>query len=56
MPVQLHRAYRLELVALLQANGEPFDLFATLAAQAEQESEVQVRIHEGITGTPPRSH
>src|SRR5258708_8165055 len=38
---------------LLQANGEPFDLFATLAAQAEQESEVQVRIHEGITGAPP---
>ena len=34
---------------LLQANGEPFDLFAVLAAQAEQESEVQVRIHEGTT-------
>jgi hypothetical protein len=32
---------------LLQANGEPFDLFAALAAQAEQEGEVQVRIHEG---------
>jgi hypothetical protein len=32
---------------LLQANGEPFDLFAALAAQAEPESEVQVRIHEG---------
>src|SRR6266436_6228935 len=38
---------------LLQANGEPFDLFAALAAQAEQESEVQVRIHEGMTGAPP---
>src|SRR6266852_5890936 len=38
---------------LLQANGEPFDLFAALAAQAEQESEVQVRIHEGTTGAPP---
>jgi hypothetical protein len=38
---------------LLQANGEPFDLFAALAAQLEQESEVQVRIHEGPTGTPP---
>src|SRR5258708_21693948 len=38
---------------LLQANGEPFDLFATLAAQAEQASEVQVRIHEGITQAPP---
>src|ERR1700681_1102600 len=38
---------------LLQANGEPFDLFAALAAQAEQESEVQVRIHEGITAAPP---
>jgi Transposase DDE domain len=33
---------------LLQANGEAFDLFATLAAQTEQESEVQVRIHEGV--------
>jgi hypothetical protein len=32
---------------LLQINGEPFDLFAALAAQAEQEGEVQVRIHEG---------
>jgi hypothetical protein len=38
---------------LLQANGEPFDLFAALAAQAEQESEEQVRIHEGMTGAPP---
>src|ERR1700681_3307936 len=38
---------------LLQANGEPFDLFAALAASAEQESEVQVRIHEGLTGAPP---
>lgn len=38
---------------LLQTNGEPFDLFAALAAQAEQESEVQVRIHEGMTGVPP---
>lgn len=38
---------------LLQPNGEPFDLFATLAAQSEQESEVQVRIHEGVTETPP---
>src|SRR5882762_4029614 len=38
---------------LLQANGEPLDLFAALAAQAEQESELQVRVHEGMTGTPP---
>lgn len=38
---------------LLQTNGEPFDLFAALAAQQEQESELQVRIHEGRTGTPP---
>lgn len=38
---------------LLQANGEPFDLFAALAAQTEQESEVQVRIHEGKAGAPP---
>src|SRR5229473_4958869 len=34
---------------LLQPHGEPFDLFAALAAQAEQEGEVQVRIHEGTT-------
>ncbi len=34
---------------LLQANGEPFDLFAALAAQAEQQGEVQVRIYEGTT-------
>jgi hypothetical protein len=33
---------------LLQANGEPLDLFAALAAQTEQESEVQVRVHEGV--------
>jgi hypothetical protein len=37
---------------LLQPNGEPFDLFAALAAQTEQESEVQVRIHEGMTEAP----
>ena len=34
---------------LLQVNGESFDLFAALAAQTERESEVQVRIHEGMT-------
>jgi hypothetical protein len=38
---------------LLQANGEPFDLFAVLAAQAEQESEMQVRVHEGTTEAAP---
>ena len=38
---------------LLQPDGAPFDLFAALAAQVEQEGEVQVRIHEGATGTPP---
>ncbi len=32
---------------LLQPNGEPFDLFTALAAQTEQEAEVQVRVHEG---------
>jgi Transposase DDE domain len=37
---------------LLQANGEPFDLFAALAAQIEQESEVQVCVHEGMTEAP----
>jgi hypothetical protein len=34
---------------LLQASGEPFDLFAALAAQAEQQGEVQIRIYEGTT-------
>jgi len=38
---------------LLQPDGEPFDLFAALTAQAEQEGELQVRIHEGKTGAPP---
>jgi hypothetical protein len=38
---------------LLQANKEPFDLFAALAAQVEQEGEVQVRIHEGETEAAP---
>ena len=38
---------------LLLPDGTPFDLFAALAAQAEQEGEVRVRIHEGATGTPP---
>src|SRR5262249_4443908 len=30
-----------------QPDGAPFDLFAVLAAQAEQEGEVRVRVHEG---------
>src|SRR5712691_11572301 len=38
---------------LLQPDGAPFDLFATLAAQAEQQGEVQVRIYEGTTGAAP---
>jgi IS4 transposase len=39
---------------LLQPDdGEPFDLFAALAIQKEQEGEVRVRIHEGTTGAPP---
>lgn len=37
---------------LLQPDGEPFDLFAALAAQTEQESEVQVRVHEGTQVLP----
>jgi IS4 transposase len=37
---------------LLQADGELFDLFAALAAQTEQEGEVQVRIHEGSAEAP----
>jgi hypothetical protein len=38
---------------LLQPNGEPLDLFAALAAQAEQEGEIQVRVREGIAGASP---
>ena len=38
---------------LLRPNGEPFDLFAALAAQVEQEGEVQVRVHEGTAATQP---
>lgn len=37
---------------LLQPDGKPFDLFAALAAQTEQEGEVQVRVDEG-TELPP---
>ena len=37
---------------LLQANGEPLDLFAALAAQADQEDELQVRVHQGTTESP----
>jgi len=40
---------------LLQLDGRPFDLFATLAAQAEQESEVKVGVHEDIPGASPSS-
>ena len=38
---------------LLQPDGKPFDLFAALSAQVEQEGEVQVRVDEGTTGAPP---
>jgi hypothetical protein len=38
---------------LLQPDGQPFDLFAALAAQKEQEGEVQVRVHEGTTAAQP---
>jgi hypothetical protein len=38
---------------LMQANGEPFDLFASLAAQVAQEGEAQVRIHEGTAEALP---
>src|SRR5271167_890689 len=37
---------------LLQLNGEPLELFAALAAQVEQEGEVQVCVHEGMTEAP----
>src|SRR4030081_1235015 len=36
-----------------QADDEAFDVFAALAAQTEQESEVQVRIREGVSEVPP---
>jgi hypothetical protein len=38
---------------LLHPDGACFDLFATLAAQSEQEGEVQVRVDEGTTEGPP---
>ena len=38
---------------LLQLDGQPFDLFGRLAAQTEQEGEVQVRVHEDIPGASP---
>lgn len=38
---------------LLQENGEPFDLLATLAAQTAQEGEVRVRVHEGTDEAQP---
>jgi hypothetical protein len=38
---------------LLQENGEPFDLLATLAAQTTEEGEVRVRIHEGTDEAQP---
>ncbi len=40
---------------LLQPDGEMFDLFAALAAQAEQEGEIQVRVDEGHSDGPPPS-
>jgi DDE family transposase len=38
---------------LLQENGEPFELFKALAAQAAEENEVKVRIHEGTNAPEP---
>jgi hypothetical protein len=38
---------------LLHPDGSPFDLFATLAAQSEEEGEVRVRIHEGEPQAEP---
>jgi hypothetical protein len=40
---------------LLQPDGKPLDLFAALAAQTEQEGEVQVRVHEGMQVPPSES-
>ena len=34
-------------------SSQPFDLFGRLAAQTEQEGEVQVRVHEDIPGASP---
>jgi Transposase DDE domain len=39
---------------LLQPDGESFDLFAALAAQAEQEGEIQVLVDEGRDSAPPQ--
>jgi hypothetical protein len=38
---------------LLHPDGAGFDLFASLAAQVEQEGEVQVRVDEGKSDAPP---
>ena len=38
---------------LLQPDGAPFDLFAALAAQAEQEGEIHVRVDEGRNEETP---
>jgi hypothetical protein len=40
-------------VRLMHPDGQPFDLFATLAAQKMQEGEVLVRLHEGTTDAVP---
>jgi hypothetical protein len=40
---------------LLQPDGGSFDLFAALAAQAEQEGEIRVRVDEGRKDDPPPS-
>src|SRR5258708_7426514 len=61
VPVGRWAGYRLRALdgtSIRQAGGEPadevlFDLFAALAAQVEQEGEVQVRIHEGTKGSLP---
>lgn len=37
---------------LMQENGDPFDLFAALTAQSEQEGEVRVCVHEGTQVRP----
>lgn len=39
-------------VRLLRPDGEPFDLFAALAAQNEQQGEMPVRLHEGTMDHP----
>lgn len=57
-PVMEHGAHLIvrtgwNSLRLLHADGTAFDLFATLAAQAEQQGEVKVRVEEGVEAPEP---